>query len=56
MAFQMQVQVLRCPLFTVCQNSMARVCTCELLSAQVARGGAILLNPRSAENQVKPEK
>lgn len=49
----MKAMVLRCPLFSICQNSMARICTCELLGATVQRGGVAVMNARAAKTDLE---
>lgn len=34
----MTTLVLRCPMLEMCRNSMARICTCEMMGIQVGRG------------------
>lgn len=44
----MHVFVLRCPMWSICRNSMARVCSCEMLAQQVARGASTVIGPKVA--------
>ena len=44
----MHVFVLRCPMWSMCRNSMARVCSCEMLAQQVARGASTVVGPKVA--------
>ena len=49
----MNVMVLRCPMFVVCRNSMARICTCELLGATAQRNGVAVLNAKGAKTNTQ---
>ena len=34
-------------MFDICRNSMARICTCEMMETQVHKGGVAVWNARA---------
>lgn len=41
MKAKMKTLVLQCPMLEMCRNSMARICTCEMIGIQVQRGSVL---------------